>query len=262
MGSSCRWIITVHDLIPLHFPKRFSPANLYNRYYIPQVLNQAIHILCNSVATANDIVRFCRISANQITPIPLAYDAENFRFLNLPTQNYFLYLGRINPYKNVERLLTAFAALPNRSSYELWFAGPPDRRYQPALEAQINDMDLVGQVKFLNYVSYSELPVVINQAIALVFPSLWEGFGLPVLEAMACGTPVITSNLASLPEVAGEAAVLVDPHDVNAIVRAMTDLVTDASLHAQLRRAGLARAAQFSWAKTGQATVDVLKRYL
>jgi len=261
LGSSCRWIVTVHDLIPLHFPKRFSPATLYNRYYIPQVINQAVHILCNSVATANDIVHFCGISANQITPIPLAYDAENFRFLNLPTRNYFLYIGRINPYKNVERLITAFAALPDRSNYELWLAGPPDDRYQPSLETQINELGLVGQVKFLNYIPYSELPIVINQAIALVFPSLWEGFGLPVLEAMACGTPVITSNLASLPEVAGDAAVLVDPYNTKTISHAMNDLATDPNLHSQLRKAGLARATQFSWSKTGKATVEVLQEY-
>ncbi|MGA7937862.1 MAG: glycosyltransferase family 1 protein [Kovacikia sp.] len=262
LGAGCRSIVTVHDLIPLHFPKRFSPATLYNRYYIPQVLRQAVHILCNSVATANDIVHYCKISGNQITPIPLAYDAANFRFLDLPTRNYFLYLGRINPYKNVQRLISAFGTLPNRLNYELWFAGPPDQRYMPALESQIKALGLANRVKFLNYVSYGELPTLINQAIALVFPSLWEGFGLPVLEAMACGTPVITSNLASLPEVVGDAAVLIDPYNVGAIAQAMHDLTTDTSLHLQLRTAGLARANQFSWAKTGQATLEVLRSYL
>ncbi|UBF29134.1 glycosyltransferase family 4 protein [Kovacikia minuta CCNUW1] len=262
LGSDCRWIVTVHDLIPLHFPRRFSPATLYNRYYIPQVLRQSVHLLCNSVATANDIIRFCKISANKITPIPLAYDAENFRFLNLPTRNYFLYLGRINPYKNVQRLIAAFAALPNHADYELWLAGPPDKRYLPALENQIKELNLTERVKFLKYVPYGELPKIVNQAIALVFPSLWEGFGLPVLEAMACGTPVITSNLASLPEVAGDAAILVDPYNVGAIAHAMNDLITDPGLRTQLRTTGLTRANHFSWEKTGQETVQVLKQYL
>ena len=99
----------VHDLIALRFPKRFSPLTLYARYYMPQVLRQAQHIICNSVSTAKDIVRFYQIPAHKITPILLAHDAANFRFLDLPTQNYFLYLGRIDPYKNVQRLLTAFA---------------------------------------------------------------------------------------------------------------------------------------------------------
>lgn len=261
LWSHCRSIVMVHDLIPLHFPKRFSPATLYNRHYIPQVLKQAEHILCNSNATAQDIMQFCDISASQITSIPLAYDAANFQFLDLPTRNYFLYLGRLAPYKNIQRAIAAFATLPNRSDYEFWLAGPPDQRQLPLLQTQIEDLKLNNQVKFLNYVGYDELPRLINQAIALVFPSLWEGFGLPALEAMACGTPVITSNLSSLPEVTGDAAVLIDPHDVEAIARAMHDLTIDASLRAQLRTASLARASHFSWAKTGQATAEVLQRF-
>jgi glycosyltransferase involved in cell wall biosynthesis len=167
----------------------------------------------------------------------------------------------MTPYKNVQRLISAFAALPNRSQYELWLAGPPDKRYLPTLQSQIEELNLQAQVKFLNYVAYSELPVLMNQAIALVFPSLWEGFGLPVLEAMACGTPVVTSNLASLPEVAGDAAILVDPYDVDAIAQAMNSLATDSTLRSQLRKAGLARAHQFSWQKTAQATIEVLQSY-
>ncbi len=262
LGSRCRWIVTVHDLIPLRFFKRLSPARLYNRYYIPSVLQQAQHILCNSKATANDIIHFCCIPASKITPIPLAYDRENFRFLELPTQNYFLYLGRMSPYKNVQRLISAFAALPHQSDYELWLAGPFDQRHLPALQTQITELGLQARVKFLNYVTYTDLPVLINQAIALVFPSLWEGFGLPVLEAMACGTPVITSNLASLPEVAGEAAILIDPYDVGAIAQAMRQVATEPQLHSQLREAGLARANLFSWEKTGQETLQILQRYL
>lgn len=261
LWSDCRFVVTVHDLIPLRFFQRLSPAALYNRYYIPQVLQQAQHIICNSEATANDIIDFCQIPATKITPIPLAYDAETFRFLDLPARNYFLYLGRITPYKNVQRLISAFATLPDRPAYELWLAGPSDRRYRPLLQSQIDELGLQTQVKFLDYVPYPELPVIVNQAIALVFPSLWEGFGLPVLEAMACGTPVITSNLASLPEVAGDAAILVDPYQIEAIADAMNALATRSDLRSKLRQAGLARACQFSWQKTGQATAEILEFY-
>ena len=261
LEANCRFVVMVHDLIPLHFPKRFSPGTLYNRYYIPQVLKQAAHIICNSSATAEDIVQFFSIPASQITPISLAHDAENFRFLALPTQHYFLYLGRFAPYKNVQRAIAAFAQLPNSSDYEFWLAGPPDPRQLPRLKAQIEDLKLTQQVKFLDYVAYKELPRLINQAIGLIFPSLWEGFGLPALEAMACGTPVIASNLSSLPEVTGDAALLIDPYDVGAIAHAMHQLASDAQLRAHLRIASLARASQFSWAKTGQATVEVLERF-
>ncbi|NJP08901.1 MAG: glycosyltransferase family 4 protein [Leptolyngbyaceae cyanobacterium RU_5_1] len=260
--SSCRSVVTVHDLIPLRFFRKLSPLRLYQRYYVPQVLEQAEHIICNSKATAQDVVDFFNISAQKITPILLAHNAENFRFLDLPTRNYFLYLGRNDPYKNLQRLIAAFATLPHRSDYELWLAGPMDDRYVAELTTQIDELNLTAQVKFLSYVSYAELPVILNQAIALVMPSLWEGFGLPVLEAMACGTPVITSNLSSLPEVTGDAAILVDPYDTGAIADAMHQFTTDPNLHLQLRTASLARASQFSWAKTGQATVEILQQYL
>lgn len=260
--SRCRYIVTVHDLIPLRFPKPFSPLTPYHRYYIPQVLAQAQHILCNSTATAQDIIDFFHIRAEKITPILLAYDANHFRCLNLPKRNYFLYIGRHDPHKNLHRLIAAFAALPNCCDYELWLVGSTDRRYTPTFQAFVKQLSITTQVKFLDYVPYSQLPTIINSAIALVYPSLWEGFGLPVVEAMACGTPVITSNLASLPEVAGDAALLVNPYNVAEITAAMHSVATDSELRSQLSTLGLIRASQFSWAKTGLATAEVLKRYL
>lgn len=260
--AGCRFVVTVHDLIPLRFFRPFTPLWTYQRYYLPQVLQQADHIITNSQATAQDIVDFFRVPAAKITPILLAHDRANFRPLNLPPRNYFLYLGRNDPYKNLHGLVNAFAQLRDRACYELWLAGPADDRYQPALVAHIAELGLTSQVKFLNYVPYTELPVIINQAIALVMPTLWEGFGLPVLEAMACGTPVITSNVSSLPEVTGDAAVLVNPRETGAIADAMYQLATDATLRTQLQTASLARANQFSWETTGKQTVQVLQRLL
>ncbi|MBD2346111.1 glycosyltransferase family 4 protein [Anabaena subtropica] len=260
--SQCRSILTIHDLIPLRFPQEFSAAQiLYCRHYIPAVIKQSEHIICDSLSTANDIRNFLGISKDKITVIPLAIDKKNFRFLDLPRKNYFLYYGRHNFYKNLNRLITAFAALPNQD-YELWLAGPSDARYTPSLQVQIAELGISNRVKFLDYVPYSELPIIINQAIALVFPSLWEGFGLPVLEAMACGTPVISSNLSSLPEVAGDAAILINPYNTAEITDAMQMVATDVELRSQLSIKGIARANQFSWEKTGQATVQVLSRYL
>ncbi len=265
LSSKCRYIVTVHDLIPLRFPKRFSPLTAYFRYYIPQVLDQAQHIICDSIATAKDISHFFQIRADKITPILLAHNAEDFRPLNLPKSTgtpYFLYIGRHDPYKNLHRVIHAFAALNICPEYELWIAGPKDQRYTPQLQTQVEELGLTHQVKFLNYVPYDQLPTMINQAIALVFPTLWEGFGLPVLEAMACGTPVITSNLSSLPEVAGDAAILVNPYNTHEITEAMQAVATDSTLRSRLSTLGIKRASQFSWAKTGQVTVEVLQRYL
>nr|WP_228039323.1 glycosyltransferase family 1 protein [Dolichospermum sp. LEGE 00240] len=260
--TNCRFIVTAFDMIPLRFPKRFSPLTTYHKYYTPEVFQRAEHIICISESTANDIIQFHQIPSNKITPILLAGDNSHFQFLNLPTRNYFLYIGRQDPYKNLQRLITAFSALPHKNDYELWLAGPYDQRYSPLLEAQTQELGISHLVKFLNYVSYDELPIIINQALALVFPTLWEGFGLPVLEAMACGTPVITSNISSLPEVAGDAAILINPYDAREITAAMQAIINDSELRKQLSEKGLKRANQFSWEKTGVATVEVLKEYL
>jgi glycosyltransferase involved in cell wall biosynthesis len=260
--TNCRFVVTFFDAIPLRFPQRFSPLTSYQRYYIPQVLRQAEHIISISQSTAIDITKFYQIPASKITPILLAYDRTHFRPLNLPTRNYFLYIGRPDPHKNLQRVISAFAALPNCKDYELWLVGPSDRRYTPILQAQAEELGIANQVKFLNYVAYSELPSIINGAIALVFPSLWEGFGLPVLEAMACGTPVITSNISSLPEVAGDAAILINPYNTAEITAAMQAVANDSELRSHLSTQGITRAKQFSWEKTGQATAEVLSRYL
>ena len=263
LGSLCRTVVTVHDLIPLHVGRALSPMGLYCRQYLPRVIHQATHILCNSEATRQDIHRFLGSPPGAITVIPLAYDDRHYQWLDLPRQSYFLYLGRHAPYKNLARLIQAFAQLPaGAADLELWIGGGSDRRFTPALQAQVEALELGSRVRFLGYVPEADLPRLINQAIALVFPSLWEGFGLPVLEAMACGTPVITSNLASLPEVAGAAALLIDPYQVGELAAAMAAVWQDSQLWQQLHRAGLERAQRFSWAKTGAATAAVLQTYL
>ncbi|TYQ26988.1 glycosyltransferase family 4 protein [Pseudanabaena sp. UWO311] len=266
--TECRNLVVVHDFIPLRFPKQFSPLTYYHRYYVPQVLNQSEHIICNSQSTAKDISSFCNIPTNKITPILLAYDSNHFYSVIEEKSNpfspypYFLYIGRHDPHKNVSRVISAFAKLKSHHEYQLLLAGSSDDRYTPELKKQVQELGVTHQVKFLEYVPYDDLPKIISGAIALVFPSLWEGFGLPVLEAMACGTPVITSNLSSLPEVAGDAAILIDPYKVEEITDAMQAISNDSGLRSKLSLLGLARASQFSWEKTGKATVEVLKQFM
>lgn len=261
LWSPCQTVVTVHDLIPLHFPQSGSPLTLYFRYYLPQVIRQARHVICDSESTLRDIHHFFGPPPGQTTVIPLAYDNGHYRFLDLPRQPYFLYVGSHYTYKNLGRLIEAFRQVP-LPDFKLFVAGVADPRYTPALEAQVDALGLGNRVKFLAYVPYDDLPRLINQATALVFPSLWEGFGLPVLEAMACGTPVITSNVSSLPEVAGQAAVLIDPYSVGELAEAMTAVARDRSLWLTLHRAGLAQAKRFSWEQTGHQTSNILQRYL
>lgn len=266
LWSQCSSIVTVHDFIPRRFPRRGSLLTKYHRYYVPLVLKQAEHIICDSEATAQDIVDFCQIPTSKITPIPLAYDAQHFQpkiaANNSLNQPYFLFIGRHDLHKNIGRIISAIAKLNRCDEHQLLLVGPVDDRHTPLLRQQIAELGLTERVKFLDYVPYEDLPGIISGAIALVFPSLWEGFGLPILEAMGCGTPVITSNLASMPEVAGDAAILVDPYNTDEIADAMRAIADDTALQTKLSELGLARAKLFSWEKTGKATVEVLERFL
>ncbi len=269
LGAGCRTAIMVHDLIPLRFPRATSPLTQYFRFCLPWLVQEATHILCNSQATANDLITRFNLPASKITPILLGYNHHHFCPRSdgdrLSQNPYFLYLGRHDPHKNLGRLITAFAQfhqLYPDQDYELWLAGPGDRRYTPQLQHQAKELGIADQIRWLDYVPYDQLPHLYSQAIALVFPSLWEGFGFPVLEAIACGTPVITSQLSSLPEVAGEAALYVNPYEVNEITQAMQTLSQDSGLQRELRQKGLARAQQLTWERTGQATLAVLESLL
>ena len=258
-----RTLVMVHDLIPLRFFLPRSRLHLYSKYYVRRVAEQATHLLCNSQATADDLVHFFQIPAQKITVTPLAHNADRYRFLNLPRRPYFFYVGRNDPYKNLPGAIAAFAQflrMAPANDWQFWIAGPMNPRYQPALAAQIAELGLADRVRFLGYVPIEQLPVLLNQAIALVFPTRWEGFGIPALEAMACGTPVITSNLASLPEVTGDAALLIDPEQPRAIADAMVQVATDDRLWQELHQRSLDRASQFSWAKTAAQTQAVLRQ--
>ena len=182
-----------------------------------------------------------------------------YGFLSIP---YFIYIGRHDPHKNLSRLVAAFAKIASNCQEELWLVGPQDARYTTKLQQQAIALNLSTRIKFLDYVPYQDLPRLLNQATALVYPSLWEGFGLPVVEAMGCGTPVITSNLASLPEITADAAILINPYEVESIAKAMALLATDEKERSRLGKLGLVRASQFSWAKTGEATAQILARYI
>ena len=261
-GQKAPFVMTLHDLIPLRFSRPWSPTHLYYRYYLPGLLEEAQHIICNSRTTADDVMNVFGCPGQKLTVIPLAYDESQFRWLDLPEKNYFLCVGRSAPHKNWARILSAFAKLPHHDQYELWLVGPTDARFTPPLIHQAQELGISEQLRILDFLEPEALVKVINQAVALVFPSLREGFGLPILEAMACGTPVITSCRPPMTEVAGDAALWVDPVRVESITQAMERLVTDQALRHHLRAAGFANLHKFSQQKMGEATVEVLQDFM
>lgn len=251
-------VATVFDFIPrLLYPRR-HPLHQYTRHYVPRVLRSAARVISISEATAADAVRYGRIDRSKIDVTPLACDTDHFRPLGLERKPYFLYLGRYAPYKNIEFALRGFAeAAIDR--FEFWMAGPSDPGFDELLREFRDRRGLA--VRFVSYPRYDDLPKLLNEATALVFPSQYEGFGLPILEAMACGTPVVTSNRSAMPEVGGGAAMLADPTDVGAMSAAMRLLSARDERWVAMSNRSRQRASEFSWASTGAATAAVLRSF-
>jgi glycosyltransferase involved in cell wall biosynthesis len=255
-------VVMVHDLRPISHPER-SLQSLYFRSWVPPLLRAARHVLTNSQFTAGEIQRCTGLPEERISVIPLGYDAEHFTPGDsqgaIPQQPYLLHVGQAYPHKNLRRLIQAFAQVaPAHPELRLVLAGKAHPTETPQLKALVAELGLQPRVEFRAYVPYAELPDLYRGALAFVFPSLWEGFGLPVLEAMACGTPVITSLGSGTQEVAGEAAVLVDPADGEALRQGLAQLLGAASMRAQLRELGLHRARGAQWSETAQRTAQLL----
>jgi glycosyltransferase involved in cell wall biosynthesis len=266
-------VVTVHDLGYLTYPEAHKPADRrYLDWSTRWNAHQAAAILADSQATKADLVRAYGAPAEKIYVVYLGRD-ESLKQVTNPlrlasvrakydlAQRYLLYVGTLQPRKNLERVVQAFERLcdrPQMADVQLVLAGKQGWLYESLFE-QVNRAGLGERVIFPGYIPDDELPALLSAATAFVFPSLYEGFGIPVLEAGGCGVPVITSNTSSLPEVAGDAALLVDPHDVDAIAEAMYRLVTDPELAEELRRRGKENVKRFSWEKCARETLAVLE---
>ncbi len=273
-------VAMVHDLIPLHnpdvlFPPRWLDQRIgYARYL--RLLQRVDHIVVNSEATKRDAVERLRIPPERITVTPLAVNERHFyprpaaeidralaRYrLRRP---YFLhvgsYVGPSDQNKNVANILRAFDLFsrdPN-TTHSLYIAGKWSPSAMQEFYASYPRLVDSGRLRMLGYVPDDDLPTLYGGADLFVYPSLLEGFGLPILEAMRCACPVLTSTVSSLPEVAGDAALLVDPRDPEAMAEAMARLAGDAALRADLVRRGLTRATLFSWERTAQLTLGVYR---
>jgi alpha-1,3-rhamnosyl/mannosyltransferase len=266
---------TLFDAIPLSHPEWANPRlRSLKNFFLRHSAQWADHVLTISHAMVPELVEHYRIPSERISVTPLGVDGrwfereppsridavrERFQLMS----GYLLFVGTLQPRKNVARIVEAYRRLPARvqAEHQLVIAGKDGWRVDE-LVAELRSLAGQGRVRWLDYVEEGDLRALYQGAAAFVFPSLYEGFGLPVLEAFASGIPVVTSRGTSLPEVAGEAALLVDPTDTDAIAAAMARLLDDSALVDRLKQAGMARAGTYSWARCAGETVAVLRSLL
>ncbi len=252
-----RSVVLAHDLLPLRFPQP-TPLLAYHLGYVPLVLHRAAAVLCNSEATAREVHGRLRVPARRLVPIRLGFDPGGLRPLDLEREPFFLVLGRHDPHKNLARVLQAFA-LVREPQANLQLVGPHDRRYTPKLQVLAAELGIAERCRWIPWVGDAERLQLLNRCRALIIASLWEGFGLPALEAMACGTAVIAARAGALPEVVGPVGQLVDPLRPEAIAAAMAAVLADNGLLDRARREGPARASGFDWRRTAAEVTRLLE---
>jgi glycosyltransferase involved in cell wall biosynthesis len=271
LPAACALVVTIHDVSFEEHPEWFPwKLRAFLKWSVPRSARQAQQILTDTECAKNDLIRLYDIAPEKIQVTPYAADTrfrpiqdagalQTLRAKYNTSDHFILAVGNMQPRKNWVRLMEAFArakqqfALPHKLvivGQRLWLADPVFDHARAFGDAII----LTG------YVPDADLPMLYNAADVFCYPSLYEGFGLPVLEAMACGTAVITSNVSSLPEVAGDAARLVNPYDVDEMAHALGETLSDLSYRQGLRERGQARAQLFSWTRTAQQTVEAYHR--
>lgn len=270
-------VFTVHDLTYMKYKNYYVRArrvkNAYTRYIIQYGAKKAKKIIVCSKSTKNDLLEMFDIPEDKIEVIYLALDEK---FLNHGRNNsgsgtpqsvknlingnrYFLFVGQRRPHKNIERIIKAYAIFKEKYSghaLKLIIGGSAYSNYEGP-EKTVAALNLGDDVHFIGYVKETEVASLYKHAECFLFPSLYEGFGLPILESMSLQTPVITSNVSSMPEIAGRAAITVDPHSVEDIARAMIDVVKSEPLKRTLQCEGLKRVADFSWQQAAERTLNV-----
>lgn len=263
--SPVKTVICIMDLGFLDNPNQFTPKDFNQlKNWTKYSVNKSSKIIAISQATKKDILRHYQYKAENIIVSYPSYDIENF----FPKKDqkvldkydikvpYILFLSSLKPNKNVEGLIKAFSMISNKHNLILVIAGKKGWQYD-AIFSLVKELQITDRVIFTGFVEEHEAPILMSMAKAFVLPSFHEGFGIPVLEAMACGTPVVTSNIASLPEVGGNAAVYIDPGNINSIAQGIE--IAIGKNRSKLVKAGLEQVKLFSWSKTAQEVINTLE---
>ena len=273
--SSVPTVIAIMDLAYLYFPEMFKKTDLYKlKNWTSYAVNNAKSIIAISLSTKNDIIKEYHIPEERIIVVypgikPTVYQESQSCTMDILqskykiSKNFILFVGTLQPRKNIARLIEAFAKIQPQEKMphdlQLVIVGKKGWLYEDIIKKPI-ELGIEEKVKFLDFVTDEELNIFYKEAICFVLPSLYEGFGLPVLEAMQHGCPVITSNTSSLPEAGGGAVLYINPEDIDDIAEKMNTLIKDKQLRQQLIEKGKKQILKFSWEKTSKETLKVLEK--
>ncbi len=270
-----RTLLTVHDLSFVRAPETTTPVlKAYLDVVVPRSVRRASHVLADSQATKDDLVELYGTPPDKVTVLlggvnpefapvtDMARRKAACQRYDIPDNPYVFSVGTVQPRKNYARLIAALDALgPQFADVHLVIAGGRGWLDGP-IYREVETRGLAARVHFTGFVRDEDLPALYTEAVCLAYPSLYEGIGLPVLEAMACGIPVVTSNISSMPEIAGDAALLIDPYDVAQLTEALRRLLADDALRADLVGCGFDQAAYFTWERAAQQLRDIYRRML
>ncbi|MCK4352412.1 glycosyltransferase family 4 protein [candidate division WOR-3 bacterium] len=270
-------IVTIYDIMTIAFPWFYEAFPLIKRYIgffyfklsVGLSAKKASKVIVTSKYTKKEVMRYLNLEREKVKICSAAVDKvfkpiNDNNLLNNVLEKYkisesfILYTGNFKPYKNLKRIIKAYdLLLKRRRPLPKLVIGGYDKKYEKPIKEFVMKNGLEEEIVFTGYIERNDLPLLMNQALFFVFPSIYEGFGLPPLEAMACGTPVITSNTSSLPEVVGDAAVLVNPYNIKEIADAIENVLTNKKLREKLISKGLERVKLFSWEKCAKETLKV-----
>lgn len=258
-------VVTIHDVSFLRLPEFAEPKNLkFLTAQIHSTVAQADQIITDSRFTEEELLHFFPEAKGKTSTIHLGVDSR-FKPMPVKQEKIILFVGNIEPRKNLPSLFKAFEILLDRYSqladYKIVIAGMKGWLYEGVFEA-LGENKYKSKIKFLDFVPDEKLPELYSKASVFVYPSFYEGFGLPPLEAMSCGIPVISARKASLPEVLGDAAIWIDPDQPESITHALKDVLLDELKMQSLKNKGLAQAAKFHWSRTAQETLKIYEKCL
>jgi len=247
--------LVVHDILALRYPEFYPRQKYYVKYILPLIIKSSKKTFFDSLSAKNEVYNYFNIQNIPYQIIYPGYDKNHFKRLEngfiknkYGFSDYFLFVGEMRPYKNIKNALKAFQK-SNLTSYKFVIVGKKDEKFFPEVQKLVSDLGLSDSVVFTDYIPFEELPHLYADAAALVFPSEYEGFGLPPLEAMACGTPVITTRLTSIPEVCGDASLYINPKEISDISNAMISIASSESLRQSFTEKSIERSKLFGWEK-------------